>query len=180
MSRIGIRPISIPENITVNLSDNVVKVEGAGNILEVKIPYGIKVAQKDNALMVDRATNEKQQKALHGTIRSLLANAIAGISTGFAKKLELVGIGYRASVEDNKLTLLVGFTHPVVMAVPEGLSAKVEKNVITLNGTDKQKVGQFAAEVRAVRQPEPYKGKGIRYENETVRRKQGKAVKAAA
>lgn len=180
MSRIGIRPINIPENVTVNLNDDVVKVEGAGNAMEVKVPYGIKIAQKDNTLTVNRATDEKQQKALHGTIRSLLANAIAGVSTGFAKKLELVGIGYRASVEDNKLTLLVGFTHPVVMDIPEGLSAKVEKNVITINGTDKQKVGQFAAEVRAVRQPEPYKGKGIRYENEIVRRKQGKAVKAAA
>lgn len=131
-------------------------------------------------MTVARLSDAKQYRALHGTVRNLLHNIITGVSTGFTKKLELVGIGYRAAIEGNDLVLQVGYTHPVRMTIPEGLQAKVEKNVITVTGADKQRLGQFCAEVRQVRKPEPYKGKGIRYQGEHVRMKQGKAMKAAA
>ncbi len=180
MSRIGIRPIEVKDGITVELTPTKITASGSLGSLEVALPYGVKVAQKDNRILVTRINDTKQNKALHGTIRNLIQNIVTGVSTGFEKKLELVGIGYRAALEGDVLVLQVGFTHSVKMDIPTGLQVKIEKNVIAVSGSDKQRLGQFCAEIRAVRPPEPYKGKGIRYQGEQVRMKQGKAMKAGA
>lgn len=180
MSRIGVQPITLPDGVTLTRDDRVVTLTGSKGELSLLLPEGVEIAQKDKNLQVSRESDEREHRALHGTIRSLLANMVTGITEGFVKKLELIGIGYRASIEDNQLILLVGFTHPVKMTIPEDLEAKVEKNVITISGIDRQRVGQFAAIIRDVRPPEPYKGKGIRYAGEKVRMKQGKAVKAGS
>lgn len=180
MSRIGIKPVVVNDGVTVTVEPTSITAKGPLGELSIALPHGISVTQKDNKITVARLSDAKQYRALHGTVRNLLHNIITGVSTGFTKKLELVGIGYRAAIEGNDLVLQVGYTHPVRMTIPEGLQAKVEKNVITVTGADKQRLGQFCAEVRQVRKPEPYKGKGIRYQGEHVRMKQGKAMKAAA
>lgn len=180
MSRIGIKPVIIPEGVNVTLTNSEAKVTGPQGELVVNLPHGVTVNQKENVLSVSRVSNLKHYRALHGTIRALLQNAVTGVKDGFTKKLELIGIGYRAAVEGSELVLQLGFTHPVRVTVPEGLSIKIEKNVISINGRDKHRLGQFAAEVRSIRPPEPYKGKGVRYQGEQVRMKQGKAMKAAA
>jgi large subunit ribosomal protein L6 len=180
MSRIGIKPILVENGTTVEVTPIEIIVSGQGGQIHVALPHGINVSQKDNKIFVERAAETKQYKSLHGTIRSLLNNAVTGVSKGFEKKLELIGIGYRAAMEGGELVLQVGFTHPVKVAIPTTLQVKVEKNIITIAGKDKQEVGQFAAVVRSMRKPEPYKGKGIRYQGEIVRMKQGKATKAGA
>ncbi len=180
MSRIGIRPVEVKDGVTIELTPTKFTAKGTLGTLEVKLPYGVKVNQKENRLMVDRVSDSKLHKSLHGTIRNLIFNAVEGVSKGFEKKLELVGIGYRAAVEANELVLQVGFTHPVRLTIPEGLTVKVEKNVIVVAGANKENLGQFCAEIRQVRKPEPYKGKGIRYQGEKVRMKQGKAMKSGA
>lgn len=180
MSRVGIKPVIVPDGVSLEMSPTNIKATGPLGTLSMDLPYGVKVTQKENKLTVSRIGETKQYKSLHGTVRSLLENLVTGVSAGFIKKLELVGIGYRSVVEGDELVLQVGYTHPVRMKVPTGLQVKVEKNVIAVSGSSKQVVGQFCAEVRAVRKPEPYKGKGIRYQGEHVRMKQGKAVKAAA
>lgn len=180
MSRIGIKPVVVNDGVTVTVEPTSITAKGPLGELSIALPHGISVTQKDNKMTVARLSDAKQYRALHGTVRNLLHNIITGVSNGFTKKLELVGIGYRAAIEGNDLVLQVGYTHPVRMTIPEGLQAKVEKNVITVTGADKQRLGQFCAEVRQVRKPEPYKGKGIRYQGEHVRMKQGKAMKAAA
>ncbi len=179
MSRIGLKQISVPGTVAIVQSDHLLKVSGPKGEIDVRLPSGITVIQKDSKVTVSRNSELRQIRALHGTVRSLLSNAVTGVTEGFIKKLELVGIGYRAAIEDQTLVLQVGFTHPVRIIVPEGLEVFVDKNVIAISGIDRQKVGQFAAEIRQVRRPEPYKGKGIRYQGEKVRMKQGKAVKAA-
>jgi large subunit ribosomal protein L6 len=180
MSRIGIKPISVPDSVTVAVEPTEIVVHGPLGEMKVALPYGITITNKDKQLFVERHNETKIQKSLHGTVRSLLFAAVMGVLEGFEKKLEMVGIGYRAAIEGNDLVLSVGFSHPVKLTIPEGLKAKIEKNVITVNGIDKQKVGQFAAVIRDVKKPEPYKGKGIRYQGEIVRMKQGKAVKSGA
>lgn len=180
MSRIGIKPIVLPDGVQAVLSHTEAVITGPQGELRVALPHGIKVNQKENRLTVSRVSDVKLYKSLHGTIRSLLSNAAEGVAKGFEKRLELVGIGYRAAVEDQELVLQVGYTHSVRLAIPEGLTAKVEKNVIIVAGRDKHQVGQFAANIRAVRKPEPYKGKGIRYQGEKIRMKQGKAMKTGA
>lgn len=179
MSRIGIKPVIVNDGVTVTVEPTSIVAKGPLGELSIALPHGITVTQKDNKMTVTRVSDAKQYRALHGTVRNLLQNIITGVSTGFTKKLELVGIGYRAALEGNDLVLQVGYTHPVRMTIPEGLQAKIEKNVISVSGADKQRLGQFCAEVRQVRKPEPYKGKGIRYQGEHVRMKQGKAMKAA-
>lgn len=179
MSRIGSRPILIPAGVTVSLTDGIASVAGPQGDLEVRIHPRVSVKQEDTTLTVERRGNDGPARALHGLMRMLLANAITGVSTGFTKRLEMVGVGYRAQTDGRVLTLSVGFTHPVVINAPEGISFQVEKNtLISVSGRDKQKVGQIAAEIRATKKPEPYKGKGIRYEGEIVRRKAGKVAKA--
>jgi len=179
MSRIGKKVIEIPSGVDVQVSDTAVSVKGPKGTLNLDLHPRVKVSKEENTLKVDVTNPEnKQDKALWGLYRSLIANNITGAVSGFEKKLEISGVGYRAAVSGNKVVLNIGFSHPVELDIPEGVSVNVEKNIITVSGSDKHAVGQFAAVIRSQKVPEPYKGKGIRYENEVVRRKAGKAAKA--
>ena len=175
MSRIGKKPIAIPAGVEVKIDGCTVKGPKATLTRDVHPNMTVKV--EGTELLVERPNDQKQNRALHGLTRSLLANMVEGVSNGFSKVLEVNGVGYRAAVQGNTLNLTVGYSHPVEMPVPEGLTAEVNGNKITISGADKQKVGQFAAEVREKRPPEPYKGKGIKYADEHIRRKEGKAGK---
>lgn len=179
MSRIGKLPISIPSGVTITVGDdNLVTVKGPKGTLSQKFSPEMKVSQEDGTLHVERASDDKQHRALHGLTRSLIHNMVVGTTDGFEKKLEIVGVGYRAQMDGKKLVLNVGYSHPVTMDPPEGIEFETPApNKISVKGIDKQLVGQMAADIRAVRSPEPYKGKGIRYENEFVRRKVGKTGK---
>lgn len=176
MSRIGIRPIKIEPNVQIKIEPTHVEISAQGLKTIVQIPGGISVKQKGEQLIVERENDTQAQRSLHGTVRSLLKNAVYGLTNGFEKRLEMVGIGYRAALEGETLVLQVGFTHSVRLEIDPELKVKVEKNVIIVSGHDKQKVGQFCAEIRAIRPPEPYRGKGIRYQGEVIRMKQGKAA----
>jgi len=176
MSRIGKLPVEIKEGIKVTLEGDIVKVSGPKGELQIKKSRKIEVKNLENSLVLSKKEETPEAASLWGLTRTLVNNMVIGVSEGFEKKLEFKGTGYRAGVEGDKLVLHMGYNKPVEMAIPEGLEAKVQKNTITISGTDKQKVGQFAAEVRKVRKPEPYKGKGIRYSDEVIRRKAGKAA----
>lgn len=176
MSRIGKKPIKIPQGVEVKISDDEVKVKGPKGELQQKIVDGILVEQKENELVVSLKRKTKDSKALWGLYRALLQNSVQGVTEAFEKQLEIVGVGYKAALQGKSLKLDVGFSHPVILEIPEGLNVTLEKNIITILGIDRQKVGQFAAKVRASRPPEPYKGKGIRYVGEKVRKKEGKKV----
>ena len=180
MSRVGLTPIKVPDSVAVELNDQRVIVKGSRGELSLTLPAQLSIRHQDNQLLVSRSGESTPARALHGTFARLIDALVVGVSTGWQKQLELVGLGYRASVESDQLVLLVGFTHPVKIHIPDTLQVTVEKNIITVTGSDKQQVGQFASVVRLVRKPEPYKGKGIRYRNEIVRRKQGKSAKGAA
>lgn len=180
MSRVGRKSISIPEGVSIESTSNKLIAKGQLGEVTVNIPQVIEIASKDSCLVVNRLSNSKTSRALHGTTSRLIVAAIKGVSTGFEKKLELVGIGYRGSISEGEIILQVGYTHPVKIKIPGDLSVRIDKNTIIISGADKQKVGQFAAEIRSIRKPEPYKGKGIRYQGERIRMKQGKAVKAAS
>jgi large subunit ribosomal protein L6 len=176
MSRVGKKPIPIPSGVTVNLGDGQIQVKGPKGELACALPSGIEVKLENEALAFDRPDDSKTARANHGLARALANNMIIGVSGGFVKRLEIEGVGYRADVKGKTLNLLLGFSHPVKMPIPEGLSVAVEQNTkLSIEGADKQAVGQFAADVRSLRPPEPYKGKGVRYENEHIRRKVGKA-----
>lgn len=181
MSRLAKRPVALPDGVTVTVGDNVVAVKGAKGELQTHIPTArVTVKQSDGAVLVSPKTEETADRAASGLVRSIVQNLVTGITDGFTKELEFTGVGYRAEVSGQKLTLNVGYSHPVVLEAPEGISLKVQKNKISVTGADRQAVGQFAANVRAARPPEPYKGKGIRYADEQIRRKAGKAGKAQA
>ncbi|HHW91388.1 MAG TPA: 50S ribosomal protein L6 [Firmicutes bacterium] len=176
MSRIGRLPIEIPQGVQVNLVDNHIIVKGPKGQLEKDLPGEVKVEIQDNQVVVTRPSDERRHRALHGLTRTLVANMIDGVTKGFEKKLEIVGVGYRAALQGNKLSLQVGYSHPVEITPPPGIEIEVPAPTkITVKGIDKEQVGALAADIRAVRGPEPYKGKGIRYEGEYVRRKVGKA-----
>jgi large subunit ribosomal protein L6 len=179
MSRIGRKPVTIPANVKVTVADSVVHVEGPKGKLQQAFTGGIDVAYDDAAreLKITRRDDERQNRALHGLYRALLANMVTGVVDGYTKKLEIVGVGYQAQLKKaNTVELQVGYANRVAMTAPEGVTVTVtDPTHLTITGADKQKVGQFAAEIRKVREPEPYKGKGIRYEGEQVRRKAGKA-----
>lgn len=178
MSRIGKRPIDLPSGVEVTLGEGNITVKGAKGVLQRDIPAGISVSQENNQLIVNRASDVKQHRSLHGLTRALVANMVQGVEKGFEKKLELVGTGYRAAVQGKKLVLTVGYSHPVEFEPPEGIEFETPAATrITIKGIDKEKVGNIAATIREVRRPEPYKGKGIKYENEKIRRKAGKAGK---
>ncbi len=179
MSRIGKLPVSIPGGVTITVGDdNLVTVKGPKGALSTKVSPEMKVTQEDGTLHVERSSDDKRHRALHGLTRSLIHNMVVGTTEGFEKKLEIVGVGYRAQMDGNNLVLNVGYSHPVTIEPPEGISfALATPNKLAVKGIDKQLVGQVAADIRAVRRPEPYKGKGIRYENEYVRRKAGKTGK---
>ena len=179
MSRIGKLPVSIPGGVTITVGeDNVVTVKGPKGTLSEKISPDMKIEEDNGVLHVTRPSDDKQHRALHGLTRSLIHNMVVGTTEGFKKNLEIVGVGYRAQMQGNKLVLNVGYSHPVEIDPPEGISFETPAPTkITVHGISKQAVGQVAADIRAVRSPEPYKGKGIRYENEFVRRKEGKTGK---
>ena len=176
MSRVGNKIINVPEGVTVEVaSDNTVTVKGAKGTLVKQFSPAISIHQEGAVITVKRSSEEKTVKQLHGTTRALLANMIEGVSKGYKIDLEIVGIGYRAQVQGNKLVLNVGYSHPVELDIPTGIEVTANGNTeITVKGIDKILVGEFAANIRKVRKPEPYKGKGIRYKDEHVRRKEGK------
>lgn len=180
MSKIGKQPILIPGGVEVKINGSFVVVKGPKGELSKEFPKGIKIEMKDKEIIVSPSEQNKKTSALWGLSRALLFNLVKGVTDGFEKKLEIEGVGYRANLQGDKLVLLLGFSHPVEVAVPTGLKFLVEKNVITISGFDKELVGQTAAKIRAFKKPEPYKGKGIRYQGEVVRRKAGKKAVASA
>lgn len=181
MSRIGKLPISIPQNVTVAIDGPVLIVKGPLGELSQTFPYGVVLKYVEDARELTVSVNNpdnKKDRAFWGLSRALAANMVLGVTEGFSKQLEINGVGYRAQMDGGKLVLSVGFSHPVVMTPPQGIDVTLEKNVIIIRGIDKQQVGEFAANVRKVRKPEPYKGKGIKYSDEVIRRKAGKQVKS--
>ncbi|HVL64339.1 MAG TPA: 50S ribosomal protein L6 [Actinomycetota bacterium] len=179
MSRIGQSPITIPSGVDVTIGDGRVAVKGPRGELARSLPEGITLEQSDGELRVLRAAETREQKALHGLVRSLIANMVEGVTAGYEKRLEIHGVGYRAAKQGNDIELQVGFSHPVRKAAPAGIEFDVPQPTrITVRGIDKELVGQVAAEIRAIKKPEPYKAKGIRYEGEHILRKGGKAAKA--
>lgn len=176
MSRIGRKPITIPAGVTVELNGQHVKVTGPKGALELTILEGINIAQDGSTLTLTKATETAETGRLYGLSRTLVDNMVIGVSTGFTRALEINGVGFRAAIAGNVITLSLGFSHPVIFTLPQGVEAKIEKNIITLSGFDKQLVGQVAANLRALKKPEPYKGKGIKYVEETIRRKAGKTA----
>lgn len=178
MSRIGKLPITIPAGVTITVSDNVVTVKGAKETLCERISPDMKINIDGNVLTVERPSDMKEHRALHGLTRSLINNMVIGVTSGFSKTLEIVGTGYKAQMNGKNLVLNLGYSHPVEMVPREGITFEVPAPTkVVVKGANKQVVGQTAAEVRAVRKPEPYKGKGVRYEGEYVRRKEGKTGK---
>ncbi|KAL2334681.1 hypothetical protein Fmac_015894 [Flemingia macrophylla] len=178
-SRIGKQPIAVPSNVTVKLEGQDIQVKGPLGELALTYPREVLVEREESGtLRVKKAVETRRANQMHGLFRTLTDNLVVGVSKGFEKKLQLVGVGYRATVEGNDVVLNLGFSHPVKMAIPNGLKVKVEENTrITVSGYDKSEVGQFAASIRKWRPPEPYKGKGVKYADEVVRRKEGKAGK---
>lgn len=179
MSRVGKQPIPLPDKVSVKLgADRCVQVEGPKGKLNFALPEGISVRQEEKNVLVERASEHRRSKALHGTAQRLISNMVRGVSQGFKKELEIQGVGFRAAVKGKALDLSLGYSHPVLHPIPEGIKVTVNENTqITVEGVDKQLVGQFAADVRGYYPPEPYKGKGVRYKDEHVRRKEGKTVK---
>ena len=182
MSRIGKQIIEIPSGVEVTIEGNNIKVKGPKGELEYIFPSSIIVKKKESIIKVTRDSDEPHDRSLHGLTRALVNNMIIGVSNGFEKRLEIIGVGYRAQVSGKKLTLNLGYSHPIEMQVPEGITTEMDqeqKNILIISGIDKQAVGQFAANIRTHRPPEPYKGKGIRYQGEVVRRKAGKKAVAS-
>lgn len=179
MSRIGKQIIAVTEGIEVTVNGNNIKIKGPKGELELNFSEKIEVIYNDNQIQVKRNNDEPEDRSLHGLTRALINNMIIGVSEGFEKRLEIIGVGYRAQVSGSKITLNLGFSHPIELTAPEGVSVKMDekqKNTVIISGISKQAVGQFAAIIRKFRPPEPYKGKGIRYVGEYVPRKAGKAV----
>jgi large subunit ribosomal protein L6 len=179
MSRIGKKPIGIPSGVTVEIDGNVVRAQGPKGRLMQTVPTGISARLDEGRLVLTRQADSRSQRALHGLARSLVANMVTGVSAGFERKLEIVGIGYRAQMQGKNIQLALGYSHPVVFPLPDGITAEIDRQVsITLRGADKALLGQTAALLRDLRRPDPYKGKGIRYADEVVRRKVGKKAGA--
>ena len=180
MSRVGRKPIPIVTGVKVQKTDRHVKVTGPKGEVSADVHPDLGVEVKDNKILISRSSDAKEQRSLHGLWRALIQNMITGVTTGYSKKLELVGVGYRAEMKGKKLQLLLGYSHPILFAPPEGVKIETPAQTnITISGIDKQLVGQVAAKIRSFRLPEPYKGKGVKYEGEYIRRKAGKAAAAA-
>lgn len=179
MSRVGKQPIPLAQGVKVEVSDGTVTVTGPKGTLSREVVHsGISVVEEDGRLVVSRENDEKEQRSMHGLMRTLVANMVVGVSTGFTKTLEIQGVGYRAQKQGNNLNLALGFSHPVEVSPPPGIEFNVEgNNRVLVSGIDKELVGQVSANIRKIRPPEPYKGKGVRYQGEAVRRKAGKAGK---
>ncbi|MHC4778543.1 MAG: 50S ribosomal protein L6 [Planctomycetota bacterium] len=182
MSRIGKKPIPIPKEVSVSLKGDRVGVKGPKGSLDMAVPGGITLSVEGGAVSVARRSSSPQQRALHGLVRSLVSNMVMGVSVGYEKRLDVVGVGYSARIEDDKVILNVGYCLPQELQIPKGIEVEIPRrtNTLILRGVDKQQIGQFAADIRKIRPPEPYKGKGIRYIDEFVRRKAGKSVVGGA
>ena len=181
MSRLGKNPIPVPSAVTIKIADGTISVKGPKGELALKVHQKVKVAFADNAVSVSVVNPEEiLDRSLWGLTHKLVINMIEGVTKGFSKQLELVGVGFKVSASGQKLNLDIGFSHPVVFELPKGVEVKIEKNVITVSGASKELVGQTAAQIRKLRKPEPYKGKGIRYVGEAVRQKAGKAAKTGS
>ncbi len=177
MSRIGKQPISVPSGVTITVDSDMVKVDGPkGSLSQLLLPE-VSVKQDGDMVLVNRANDEAPARSKHGLMRTLISNMVTGVSQGFSKQLEFNGVGYRVALAGNGLKLTLGFSHDITYPLPEGVTATVEQNIITISGIDKQQVGQVSAEIRALRKPEPYKGKGIKYVGERIIRKSGKSGK---
>jgi large subunit ribosomal protein L6 len=176
MSRVGKKPIVLPSGVKVSVSDTELEVQGPKGKLRTPVPAGISFSLEKGELVCQRSSDARQQRAFHGLARALANNAVRGVSEGFSRDLDIVGVGYRAQVEGKKVVLSLGFSHPVEFPIPEGIQVKVEKQTrLTISGIDRQQVGQVAAEIRKLRRPDPYKQKGIRYVGEVLKKKAGKA-----
>jgi large subunit ribosomal protein L6 len=179
MSRIGMKPIELPANVSCVRTGNAIKVAGPRWELTTIIPEKVEVVTDQTKVLVKRHSDSREDRSYHGLVRTLIQNMITGVSTGYEKSLEIVGVGFKAEAEGRNLKLTIGYSSPIIYAVPEGIDLKIEKATnIILSGIDKEKVGKVAAEIRRIKKPEPYKGKGIKYANEQVRRKVGKSVGA--
>ena len=180
MSRIGKKPITVPAGVTVNINGNEVTVKGPKGELKETFNASMSIVLENNEIVVTRPTDNKEHRALHGLTRTLIANMVEGVANGYSKTLEVNGVGYRAQKQGKDLVMNLGYSHQVIMSEVDGITVEVpNNNTIIISGADKQKVGQFAAEVREKRPPEPYKGKGIKYAGEYIRRKEGKAAKGS-
>jgi len=175
MSRIGNNPVVVPKGVDVTLGQ-MISVKGPKGQLEIKNNHLVNIKAEDEKIVFERAHNSRPARAAHGLMRALVANMVHGVTVGFERRLEINGVGYRAEVAGSKMTLQLGFSHPVIYDLPAGISAKVEKNIIILSGIDKQQLGSAAAKIRSFRPPEPYKGKGVKYLEERIIRKAGKAA----
>ncbi len=177
MSRIGRMPIPIPKGVEVRAEQGVVRVQGPKGALESRIPAGLAVAIESGEVRITRASDEPRQRAFHGLLRSLVANSVNGVTKGFSKDLEIVGVGYKAEVKGKAIIFSLGYSHPIEFPIPEGIAVALDAKAgkLTVSGADRQQVGQTAAEIRKLRVPDPYKAKGIKYGNEVIRRKVGKA-----
>jgi len=181
MSRIGRKPVSIPQGVKVQIDGGTVRAEGPKGKLMQPVPSGLSAKLDGDQLVISRTGDDRKMRALHGLARALVANMVTGVKDGFERKLEIVGIGYRAQVQGRVITLALGYSHPVIFPLPEGITADIERQVsITLRGADKALLGQTAAKLRSLREPDPYKGKGIKYSDEVIRRKVGKKAGAGA
>ena len=175
MSRIGRKPVAIPKGVVVTLKDGSITVKGPKGELNRELPSGITVAVDGGAVQVTRPSDEPPVRSRHGLVRALIQNMVTGVVAGYERKLEINGVGYKAELAGDTLTLALGLSHPVVYKLPKGVGAKIEKNIVTISGVDKESVGRAAAQIRSYRPPEPYQGKGVKYLEETIRRKVGKA-----
>ena len=177
MSRIGKKPVVFPKSVKISESAGIVKVEGPKGALSSKLPEGINMVLSDGNLVVERKSDERLARSYHGLARTLISNMVTGVVTGFTRNLEISGVGYRAELDGSNLKLALGFSSPVQYVIPQGIDVKVDKQtIILISGIDKQLVGKVAAEIRALKKPEPYKGKGIKYAGEHIRRKAGKSA----
>lgn len=174
MSRIGRKPLPVPAGVTITLKDGHVVVKGPKGELKRVVPAGVKVAVDKGVVQVTRESDEQAIRARHGLVRALLANMVEGVTKGFERKLEINGVGYKAELAGDKLNMALGLSHPVEFTVPKGITAKIDKNIVVISGIDIELVGQTAATLRSFRPPEPYKGKGVKYVEETIKRKVGK------
>jgi large subunit ribosomal protein L6 len=179
MSRIGKKPVDIPSGVNITMLDNTIKVKGPKGELQWSHPFGTKVSVAANSIVVERADDTKKNKALHGLTRNLISNMVTGVTTGYQRVLDIVGVGYRAQVQGQKIVMTLGYSHPVEFPLPDGITAAVDQKQtqITLSGIDKQKIGQAAANLRELRKPDAYKGKGVRYSGERLKLKVGKTGK---
>jgi large subunit ribosomal protein L6 len=178
MSRVGKQPIPLPDKVTLKVTDSNIHVEGPKGKLDFTLPEGVNVTQEGKEILVKRESEDRRVRAMHGTVQRIISNMVQGVSAGFRKDLEIHGVGFRASVKGTNLDLSLGYSHPLLHPIPKTLKVAVAENTkISIEGIDKQLVGQFAADVRNYYPPEPYKGKGVRYVGEYVRRKEGKSVK---